>query len=104
VTTVELYDAGVGDVIGIPAHWPPTVTVTGWANADTPSFCIWSEMSGTLCRLSWTAGGARGATTLSDATVITMITKAGPDDPARRQYEDDLEAALSALAATIGEE
>ena len=25
-----LYDAGLGDVIDIPAHYPSRVTVTGW--------------------------------------------------------------------------
>lgn len=103
MTTVQLYDAGVGDVIGIPAHWPATVTVAGWQHAGTP-VSVWAGLQGDLCRLSWTADGARGSTTLSDATVITMITKAGPDDPARRQYEDDLETTLAELAATIGKD
>ena len=103
MTSTQLYDAGVGDVIEIPGHWPVRVTVTGWQHAAVP-VSVWLGLQGDQCRLSWTAGGARGATTLSDATVITMITKAGPDHPARRQYEDDLEATLAALAATIGEE
>lgn len=96
---MELYDAGVGDRIAIPGHWPAEVTVTGWSHAaDQPgSVCIWAGMQGGLCRLSWTAEGARGATTLSDAAAIEMVEKAGPDDPARRQYEEDLEAALAAM-------
>ena len=101
---MDLYDAGVGDVIGIPAHHPAVVTVTGWANTDTPTVCIWSDMRGTLCRITWTAPGAQGTTTLSDATVITMITKAGPDDPARKQYEAELEAVLAGLLDTVEED
>lgn len=99
MTTVELYDAGVGDVIGIPAHHPATVTVTGWASADI--------RRGDFTRLSWQGtgdwSGWHGATTLSDATVIGMITKAGPDNPARKQYEADLEVELAKLAAILGE-
>lgn len=97
---MELYDAGIGDVIEVPAHHPRQIVVTGWASADI--------RRGDFTRLSWKGvgdwSGWHGSTTLSDATAIDMITKAGPDDPARKQYEDDLEAALAALAATIGEE
>lgn len=99
----QLYDAGVGDVIEIPGHWPGTVTVTGWENADTPTSCIWSDMAGSLCRVSWTAPGARGTTTMSDAALISVVEQVGPDHPLRRQYEADLEAALARLAATVGE-
>jgi hypothetical protein len=103
VTPVQLYDAGVGDVIEIPTHHPRTVTVTGWEHAAVP-VSVWLGLQGDLCRLSWTApGGWRGATTLSDATVIDMVSKAGPDNPARKQYEADLEAALAALLDTVGE-
>lgn len=100
MTPVQLYDVNAGDVIRVPGHWPATVTVTGWQNADTPSSCIWSDMQGSLCRLTWTAPGARGTTTMSDAALIAMVEKAGPDNPLRRQYENDLE---TALAATAGE-
>jgi hypothetical protein len=105
VTAVELYDAGVGDIIEIPTHWPSTVTVTDWEHSGTPtsSACHWAGMKGDLCRITWTADGARGTTTLSDATVIDMVTKAGPDNPIRRQYEADFEAELAKLLDTVEE-
>jgi hypothetical protein len=41
---------------------------------------------------------------MSEAAQVVMVREAGPDDPVRKQYEAGLEAALSALAATIGED
>jgi hypothetical protein len=99
---MQLYDAGIGDVIEIPTHHPRQVTVTGWEHAGIP-VSVWLGLQGDLCRLSWTADGARGTTTLSDATVIDMVARAGPDDPARQRYEADLEAALAQLLDTVGE-
>ncbi len=106
--SADLYDAGVGDIITIKTHCPATVTVTGWAHAivsdRTSTACLWAGMRGDLCRLSWrAASGWHGTTTLSDATRIAVVAKAGPDDPARQQYEADLEAAPAELAATAGE-
>jgi hypothetical protein len=114
---MELYDAGVGDIIEIPAHWPRTVTLTRWEHAGIPksSACIWAGMQGDLCRITWAAdSGGHGTTTLSDATVIAMVAKAGPDNSLRKQYEaeleaelatreDDIETACQALLATLGE-
>jgi len=104
---VELYDAGVGDVIEIPTHHPRTVTVTGWAWTEVRN-AAWLGLRGDFTCLSWQGTGPwagwAGTTLLSDGAEVVMVAKASPDDPARKQYEDGLEAALSALAATIGEE
>ena len=102
---MDLYDAGVGDVITIPTHYPATVTVTGWRGGFGVQSWIWGRMAGDLAQVSWTAeGGWSGVTSLSEATQVVMMAKAGPDDPARRQYEEALEAELAKLTATIGEE
>ena len=99
---IQLYDAGVGDVITIPGHHPPTVTVTGYAHADLGPRGPWLPVAA-HSRLSWLAPGWQGTTTLSDAMQVSLVEKAGPDNPLRRQYEADLEAAFAALADTIGE-
>jgi hypothetical protein len=97
---MELYDAGVGDVIEIPAHHPAQVTVTGYAHADVPA-------RGDFTHLSWQGtgdwSGWRGTTLLSDAAAIEMVAKAGPDSPVRKQYEADLEAGLARLLDTAEE-
>ena len=100
---MELYDASVGDVITIPGHHPPTVTVTGYAHADLGPHGPWLPVAD-HSRLSWSAPGWRGTTTLSDAMQVGLVEKAGPDNPLRKQYEADMEAALAALADTIGED
>jgi hypothetical protein len=102
VTPVQLYDAGVGDVIEIEAHWPIRVTVTGQEYAGIPSDSrlVYCGIQGDQSRLSWTAETARGpwhgTTLLSDAIPVVMVVQAGPDNPLRRQYEQELEAALIA--------
>ena len=99
---MELYDAGVGDVITIPSHYPATVTVTGWRGGFGVQSWIWGRMAGDLAQVAWTAeGGWSGVTSLSEATQVELVERA--DMEVRRQYEDDLEAALSALAATMRE-
>lgn len=101
---MDLYDAGVGDVITIPTHFPPVVTVTGWRGGFGVKPWIWGQMAGDLAQVEWTAGGGwSGYTSLSEATQVELVEKAGPDSPVRRQYEADLEAGLAALASTIGE-
>lgn len=102
---MELYDAGVGDVIGIPAHWPATVTVTGWRGGFGTNAWIRGWTAGDLTQFTWTAdGGWSGVTSMSEAAQVVMVEKAGPDNPVRRQYEADLETTLAELAATIGED
>ena len=96
-----LYDAGTGDVIDIPAHHPRRVTVTGWKGGFGVSAWIWGKMAGDLAQFSWSAdGGWSGVTSMSEAAVIELVRKAGPDDPIRRQCEDRQEAALAALLAS----
>ena len=94
---MDLYDAGVGDVITLPTHHPEQVTVTGYSYAD-----VWR---GDFSHLAWQGTGRwagwRGTTLLSDKTQAGLVSKAGPDNPLRRQYEADLEAQLAALADTI---
>ena len=98
---MQLYDAGVGDVIGIPAHWPRVVTVTGWRGGFGIEAWIWGQTGGDLAQFSWTAPGWSGVTSMSEAAQVELVAKAGPDDPVRKQYEADMEAALAALADTI---
>ena len=42
-----------------------------------------------------------GTTTLSDATLITMVAEAPADHPLRVQYQADIEAACAALLDTM---
>jgi hypothetical protein len=102
---MQLYDASVGDVITLPAHYPATVTVTGWRGAFGTQSWTWGRTDGDLAQFSWTAdGGWSGVTSMSEAAQVVMVAKAGPDNPIRKQYENDLEAELAKLAATIGED
>lgn len=102
--TVQLYDAGIGDVITIPGHYPATVTVTGWRGGFGVKSWIWGQMDGDLAQVSWAAeGGWSGVTSLSEATRVEMVERAGPDNPVRVQYEADLETALAGLLDTAGE-
>ena len=99
---MQLYDAGVGDVITLPTHYPETVTVTGWRGGFGVTPWIWGRMGGDLAQFTWTApGGWSGVTSMSEASVVELVAKAGPDDPVRKQYEADLEAQLAELADTI---
>ena len=100
---IQLYDASVGDVIDIPAHWPQVVTVTGWRGGFGVNAWIHGWMAGDLAQFSWIAPGWSGVTSMSEAAQVELVAKAGPDDPLRKQYEADMEAALAALADTIGE-
>ncbi|MDE3077578.1 MAG: hypothetical protein KGJ86_19325, partial [Chloroflexota bacterium] len=67
---MQLYDAGVGDTITIPTHYPATVTVPGWRGGFGVRPWIWGQMGGDLTQLSWTASGWSGVTSLSAATVV----------------------------------
>lgn len=94
---IQLYDAGVGDVINLDTHHPAEVIVTGYQ---------WAEVyRGDYTRLAWQGTGRwaswRGMTLLSDKTRAALVSKAGPDNPLRKQYEADIEAQLAALADTI---
>ena len=100
---IQLYDAGVGDVVSIPAHHPRVVTVTGWRGGFGANAWIHGWMAGDLAQFSWTAPGWSGVTSMSEAALVELVYKAGPDDPIRKQYEADMEAVLAALADTIGE-
>lgn len=105
MSQIQLYDAGVGDVITLPTHHPATVTVTGWRGGFGVNAWIWGQMAGDLAQFTWTAaGGWAGVTSMSEASVVELVAKAGPDDPIRRQYEADIEAACEALLATTGED
>lgn len=96
---MELYDAGIGDVITIPTHHPSEIVVTGYAWADT-------RASGEYTHLSWQGTGRwadwNGTTLLSDAAAVGLLAKAGPDNPLRRKYEADIEASLLALENAEG--
>ena len=96
---MQLYDAGIADIIAIPGHCPPVVTVTGHGYVDI--------RRGEFTQLAWKGTGAwagwHGRTTLSEAALVELVYQAGPDDPVRKQYEADMEAALAVLADTIEE-
>ena len=91
-----LYDAGLGDTIAIPAHWPPVVTVEGWQGTT-----VGRGRLGDFTMLEWSAPEAKGTTLLSDATVITLVAEADPEVKARMQAELDaqMEAAFAVMLA-----
>lgn len=92
-----LYDAGLGDTIDIPAHWPARVTVEGWQGTIVGSYGNLRDFT----MLEWSAPGAKGTTLLSDATVITLVAGADPEVKARMQaeLEAQMEAAFAAMLA-----
>jgi hypothetical protein len=90
-----LYDAGLGDTIEIPAHWPRVVTVEGWQGTVIGSYGNLRDFT----QLEWSAPGARGTTLLSDATVITLVAGADPGVKARMQA--GLDASLEAMLAAL---
>ena len=90
-----LYDAGLGDTIAIPAHWPPVVTVQGWQGTIVGSYGNLRDFT----MLEWSAPGAKGTTLLSDQTVITRVAEADPEVKARMQAE--LEAQMEAAFAVM---
>ena len=97
----QVYDAGLGDVIEIPGHWPARVTVTGWENTgDSVVVHLVRDdrrpVPGHLDRRH-----RAGTTTMSDATLITMVAEAPADHPLRVQYQADIEAACAALLDTV---
>ena len=92
-----LYDAGLGDTIEIPAHWPHVVTVEGWQGTIVGSYGSLRDFT----MLEWSASGTRGTTLLSDATVITLVAEADPEVKARMRAELDArtEAAFAIMLA-----
>lgn len=92
-----LYDAGLGDLIDIPAHWPRRVTVQGWQGTIVGSYGNLRDFT----VLEWSAPGAKGTTLLSDATVITLVAEADPEVKARMRaaQEAELEAAFAVMLA-----
>ena len=92
-----LYDAGLGDTIEIPAHWPARVTVEGWQGTIIGSYGNLRDFT----MLEWSAPGAKGTTLLSDATVVTLVAEAGPEVKAAMQAKIDaeIEAAFAAMLA-----
>ena len=91
-----LCDAGLGDTIEIPAHWPSRVTVEGWQGT-----IVGRGRLGDFTMLEWSAPAAKGTTLLSDATVITLVAEADPEVKARMQAELDaqMEAAFAVMLA-----
>jgi len=90
-----LYDAGLGDTIEIPAHWPARVTVEGWQGTIVGSYGSLRDFT----MLEWSAPGAKGTTLLSDQTVIALIAQADPEVKARMQAA--LEAQMEAVFAVM---
>ena len=92
-----LCDAGLGDTIEIPAHYPPVVTVEGWQGTIVGSCGSLRDFT----MLEWSAPGAKGTTLLSDATVITLVTEADPEVKARMRAAMDAqtEAAFAVMLA-----
>ena len=92
-----LYDAGLGDTIEIPAHWPHVVTVEGWQGTIVGSYGNLRDFT----MLEWSAAGAKGTTLLSDQTVIALVTQADPEVKARMQaaLDAEIEAAFAVMLA-----
>jgi hypothetical protein len=89
---VILYDAGLGDVIDIPAHYPSRVTVTGWRGTIIGRTGSLRDFT----MLEWAAPGWQGTTLLSDNT---LVAEADPQVKAAMQAKADAEteAAFAAL-------
>lgn len=92
-----LYDAGLGDLIEIPAHWPSRVTVEGWQGTIAGSYGNLRDFT----MLQWSAPGSKGTTLLSDSTVIALIAQADPEVKARMHaaMEAEIEAAFATMLA-----
>ena len=92
-----LYDAGLGDTIEIPAHWPARVTVQGWQGTIIGSYGSLRDFT----MLEWSAPGSRGTTLLSDRAVITLVAQADPEVKARMQaaLDAEVEAAFALMLA-----
>jgi hypothetical protein len=92
-----LYDAGIGDLIAIPHHWPAQVTVEGWQGTVLGSTGNLRDFT----MLEWSAPGSKGTTLLSDQTVIALIAQADPEVKARMQaaMDAEIEAAFAIMLA-----
>ena len=92
-----LYDAGLGDLIEIPAHWPNRVTVEGWQGTIAGGYGDLRDFT----MLEWSAPGSKGTTLLSDETVVTLIAQADPEVKARMRAEQEaaMEAAFAVMLA-----
>lgn len=92
-----LYQAGLGDTIEIPAHWPHRVTVQGWQGTVIGSCGNLRDFT----MLEWSAPGSKGTTLLSDATVVTLVAQADPEVKARMRaaQEAEMEAAFAVMLA-----
>ncbi len=95
-----LYDAGLGDTIEIPAHWPARVTVEGWQGTIIGSYGSLRDFT----MLEWSARDAKGITLLSDQTVVTLVAEADPEVKARMhaELEAQVEAAFAVMLAAEG--
>lgn len=98
---MELYDAGVGDVIDIPAHHPRQVMVTGWASQRL-------QLGMEFAQVAWKGLGPwsswSGKTLLSERAQVVLAAPAGPDSPIRQAYAAEIEQAMAALLTTTPEE